>query len=638
MLFLAVSIIPLVVLALSSTDLINLYINQKFKSEIENKANLTKTIYNQDLKEYTSVILGLTPDVLLNSYENPSLVNEIENKLLNIPFKTGSNFVLVLDEENNVLFSPNKVEKSYKLQDFSTLSSRAFSVKKPVGTTEKITNKGILSTSNPIITGNNSEYTPGLAHVVAIPVLAPDKNVKVVLIAGKFLTHKQYLFGKMADSAASTVILSEISTDGNAVSVISNERVYGPHSTLLKIVPRTTVNAVLSDNLYLFKESQEKTYQIAQYYPLYNAAKDPVGLIYVGIPEVYFSRMAKNLYLVIGIMSVITLFLTVIIAAIFSRTITTPILRLSNGAKRISKGDLSTRVLVKGSTEINEMGKAFNYMATNLESTRKDLDETLEMLKNKNDKMRDELKAAGIVQKAILSHMDKPYFLDLHVLFKPHHSIGGDYFGLVNVSEDKAFLYCGDVSGKGVPAAILTGYLKNEFSYIINKMKKTGEVDPALVIEEISESALPIFTKTNQFTSAWCGLIDAKQQTLTFSAAGYEYPLVITDQIDVIDYANGPVVGVFEGVKYQKYTVPLDERVKFMLYTDGIIDQEVEKGKRIGREGLVERSIGYKSLEPREFTEKLVKNIMDDSYGFAQFDDILLITFKLSDKGVHTTS
>lgn len=254
------------------------------------------------------------------------------------------------------------------------------------------------------------------------------------------------------------------------------------------------------------------------------------------------------------------------------------------------------------------------------------LEKVNEELSRWNDLMQRELDTAGAVQSALLAKVDTPKFLDYELFYRPHHAIGGDYFGIQNIDETKSVIFIGDVSGKGVPAAIATGYFKNEFNYLINKGKASGVVSPAQILTDLNLSALKVFNKTEEFSSAWCGILDSASQTITFASAGHDYPILIGDtDITLLNFNNGPILGLFEEGQYEDKVIPFPKEKKLLLYTDGITDQENSFHKRLGRKWLLETVEKTTTLSPTETCQTIIEEFYLVSESTKQHDDMLLI-------------
>jgi len=137
-----------------------------------------------------------------------------------------------------------------------------------------------------------------------------------------------------------------------------------------------------------------------------------------------------------------------------------------------------------------------------LAHTNDELQKAHDELSRRNKILNKEIESAGVVQSAILSNIDVSDKIDVCIKYRPHHSIGGDYYGIINLDDHRTLIFIGDVSGKGVPAAITNGFLKNEFTFVVNKQNFVGNITPAAVLSEVNNSAYDVFKVTEQFTSA----------------------------------------------------------------------------------------------------------------------------------------
>ena len=291
----------------------------------------------------------------------------------------------------------------------------------------------------------------------------------------------------------------------------------------------------------------------------------------------------------------------------------------------------SNQQLAIANEELSDKNIELDNKQNELIKNQNALQKALKEIHYKNSILSKEIESAGVVQSAILSKSDKPENLLYQIGYKPHHSIGGDYFGIVSIDEYQSLVYIGDVSGKGVPAAIMTGFLKNEFSFMINKYKNSGNVDPAKILSEVNSSSIEVFKVTEQFTSAWCGLIDSKRKILTFASAGHDYPILINDSIQFIDTNNGPIMGLFDTIEYNNLEIDLTPPTKLLLYTDGITDQEINDNKRLSREWLLAKVTELTNKNVKNLSEQLICEVQRISEGMPQHDDMLTIVLSLID-------
>lgn len=287
--------------------------------------------------------------------------------------------------------------------------------------------------------------------------------------------------------------------------------------------------------------------------------------------------------------------------------------------------------LATANEELSQKNIELDTKKNELTDHKDKLEKALKELHLKSNILRKEIESAGIVQQAILSKSDSPDYLDYCIDYRAHHSIGGDYFGITKINDHKTLIYIGDVSGKGVPAAIMTGFLKNEISFVTNKYKTQNNISPGKILSEVNYSSINVFKATEQFTSAWCGIIDNNTKKITFASAGHDYPLLIRDEVIYIDNNNGPIMGLFETMNYVDAEIDFTYPTKLILYTDGITDQEIQGGKRLNRAWLLDTVKRFKDKSSRILCKSIINEVNTMSHNLPQHDDRLLIVVSLKE-------
>lgn len=302
-----------------------------------------------------------------------------------------------------------------------------------------------------------------------------------------------------------------------------------------------------------------------------------------------------------------------------------------NNAILIDQQKKNNQNLAFVNEELSTKNKELDKKQNELLDHQKQLELAFKEINKTHKILQKEIESAGVVQSAILSKTDDPDFLDICIHYKPHHSIGGDFFGVTNLSSEKTLIYIGDVSGKGVPAAIMTGFLKNEMSFVINKYKQYNTISPGMILAEVNLSAIKVFKVTEQFCSTWCGIIDNTTKKLTFASAGHDYPLLISNNIEYIDYNNGPIMGLFDSINYEDCEIDFSSPTKLVLYTDGITDQEIANGKRLNRAWLLDTVKEHKDYPPERLCKTIINEVLKASEGTPQHDDMLAIVLSIKD-------
>ena len=170
---------------------------------------------------------------------------------------------------------------------------------------------------------------------------------------------------------------------------------------------------------------------------------------------------------------------------------------------------------------------------------------------------------------------------DLAGTTRPHDEVGGDYFDFINISESRLGLAIADVSGKGIPAAlIMAGFrmsllaeIRNEFA-IRAVMRKVN----SLLFES---------TDRDKFVTAFYGVLDFRNRVLIFSNAGHNPPILMREG-GRIDYLTdgGVALGVLADAEYEERPIAIRPGDVLVLYTDGVTEAEDPSGDQYGRKRL----------------------------------------------------
>lgn len=377
MLFLFMTIIPLIVLAQFSTDLINSNMTSRAKWQLELNNRIAQNQYNEKLKNLKNLLVqGISTPIeeAYSDFVTTGNHQKLSNKLKNISRKGNLSFLFIVDKNKNLIASGNSMRINGQLTSFSNLVNRTLLSGEPIASTEVFAAKEILEEGNDLeknaeISGEESKkkYVTGLSQVVSLPISNANEDIEAIAIAGNLLAKDNTIGDAIRDLTGATLMIAQILDNNEAIVISTNLTTTRGDRALGRIIPHNIVNDVLAFQTYQGREYQVREYQLAVYYPIFNSVGSIIGLIYAGIPENQFTMLAEQNIKLVSWISILGLFCAILLSSIFSRSITSPILKLADAAKKISMGDLSVRVNVKGSSEINQMGETFNNMAESLQ-------------------------------------------------------------------------------------------------------------------------------------------------------------------------------------------------------------------------------------------------------------------------------
>ena len=312
------------------------------------------------------------------------------------------------------------------------------------------------------------------------------------------------------------------------------------------------------------------------------------------------------------------------ISFILAEMILRPIRRLTESAKEMGAGNLDTRIEVKGTDEIAELGHTFNKMADDLNVYIEDYAKATA----EKERMHSELALAKNIQENMLPSIFPPYpsrhEFDIYASMDPAKEVGGDFYDFFLIDDDHLSLTIADVSGKGVPAALFM-----MISKIILQIHAKSEVSPAMVLSKVNEQ-LCDNNRSGMFVTVWFGIYEISTGKLTAANAGHEYPAVYRNGkgFELMKDKHGFVLGGMSGARYKEYTIELEPGDGIFVYTDGVAEATDSKQELFG----TERMLG--ALNGEEFTtcEELLLNVRRNVDAFVgdaeQFDDLTMLSIR----------
>jgi phosphoserine phosphatase RsbU/P len=239
-------------------------------------------------------------------------------------------------------------------------------------------------------------------------------------------------------------------------------------------------------------------------------------------------------------------------------------------------------------------------------------------------RLQGQLEVARQVQLELLPPGDPelPGF-DVSAYNFPTEEVSGDYYDWVRIYEDQIALVIADVSGKGVPAAILMAFLRASLRSA-SHIGYATHISMAKVNYLLWESI-----ERNQFVTAVYGILDVSTRTLSYTNAGHNPPLLIkaNGETRYIDYGQQPL-GMFQGTRYHEYHVVLDPGDVFVLYTDGATEAESPTGEEFGRDRLLEAVRELCDKPAREMIASIQMSVLEWTASAGASDDVTFFVIR----------
>jgi serine phosphatase RsbU (regulator of sigma subunit)/pSer/pThr/pTyr-binding forkhead associated (FHA) protein len=206
----------------------------------------------------------------------------------------------------------------------------------------------------------------------------------------------------------------------------------------------------------------------------------------------------------------------------------------------------------------------------------------------------------------------------------PCRTVGGDYYDFLPYSDGHLGLVVGDVSGKGLPAALMMSSLQAR----VHMMVETSP-EPAAAVEALNRNIAPR-CPMGKFITLFYGLLEPSTGQMLYANAGHNYPLLIRADGAVEQLrGNGMVLGILPNSQYQAYQVDLEPGDVLVLFSDGVTEAREPIGEEeFGDERLAHFLLSHKDRPASEMIDSLVAKVRDWSGQMAFADDFTILLVK----------
>lgn len=295
------------------------------------------------------------------------------------------------------------------------------------------------------------------------------------------------------------------------------------------------------------------------------------------------------------------------------RSIAEAVAALRDGAAALGKGDLGHRIAIRGNDDLWDTARHFNTMAEGLERAR--------ALEKERDRLESELELARRIQQRLLPEgpPDVPG-LEIAGHSEPAREVGGDYYDHFDLGGGRVLLVIADVSGKGVPAALLmSGFRASLMS------QDAHALGPERIAARVNEF-LHRSVESGKFVTAFLGFLDAASGTLVYANAGHNPPALLRrdGRVDWLA-AGGVVLGILPQFRFESGETTLEQGDLLALYTDGVTEGADATGELWGEERLVAALRRLSELPCADAGQALVREVRAYEGESGPADDITVL-------------
>ncbi len=238
--------------------------------------------------------------------------------------------------------------------------------------------------------------------------------------------------------------------------------------------------------------------------------------------------------------------------------------------------------------------------------------------------LQNELGIASQLQQSILPK--KPLVSDtfeMSAKMEPASNVGGDFYDYFKVGDEIGFVVA-DVSGKGIPASMFMMSSRTAL-----KGSAIGVGEPQSVLHEVNLQ-LHADNPTFMFVTMVYGLFNAETNTLTYSLAGHDPPLLLKADGSVIELpgTQGVALGIAPHVEYSQQSLKLESGDTVFLFTDGVTEAMDKNNEQFGLKRLIDTFDNVVINSPDEANQRIMEQVHSFAAGAVQSDDITCLALR----------
>ena len=333
--------------------------------------------------------------------------------------------------------------------------------------------------------------------------------------------------------------------------------------------------------------------------------------------SVSIGNIVRDVLFALALFFLLLQLLALYMASRLSRTITQSVASLYQATTEIDRGNLMHRVPVKRHDQLAALATSFNTMAASLGQ--------LLAAQREQERMQSELAIAQEVQKNWFPHTPIGIpGLELHGICKPARTVSGDYYDFILNGGSELCVAIGDISGKGISAALLMASLHSAIRAHLVAGKSERMPSPALLLSLLNRH-LYASTQPEKYATLFLACYQTETRELVYANGGQLPPyLICADGTTHALDRGGSVVGLLDGMEYEEGRVQLSAGDLLVAYSDGVTEPENDFGE-FGSDRLLALVRQHRHLPLHAISAHTMRELANWIGEAEQPDDITLV-------------
>jgi sigma-B regulation protein RsbU (phosphoserine phosphatase) len=257
-----------------------------------------------------------------------------------------------------------------------------------------------------------------------------------------------------------------------------------------------------------------------------------------------------------------------------------------------------------------------------------ELQKAYKIIEVQKDRMEDELNVAHGIQMSMVPQTFPPFpdrdEFSIHAALQPAREVGGDFYDFFFIDENRLCLCIGDVSGKGVPAALFMAVTRT-----LIKARASEDTSTASILTRVNDE-ISRDNKAYMFVTLFVGILDTVTGEMVYTNAGHNptYLRKADGNLERLDTLHGPVVGAKEGLAYKEGRIRVAKGDTLLMYTDGVTEARNPEKEFFEEKRLKELLSEHEFDSAEAVVETTVAAVKQFEDGADQFDDITVLALQ----------
>lgn len=387
------------------------------------------------------------------------------------------------------------------------------------------------------------------------------------------------------------------------------------------------------ESVYRIRTTDGMHPHITTMVPVKNSSGEVSGLLCIQRPisEINHARVPYLITIAVGTV-VLVIIASILAVNVLRLQFIRPLRKVSAEASRFAKENTKGESLsgISRYRELSELARSIDTMETDMVNYMQDLTAATA----EKERIFTELSLAKTIQENSIPNTFPPFpdrhEFEIFATMDPAREVGGDFYNFYFVDDDHLAIVIGDVSGKGIPAALFMMVT----NILISDRTQMGGT-PSQILAYTNDN-LGAHNEAEMFVTVWLGILELSTGKLIASNAGHEFPAIghAGGGYEILKDKHGFVVGGMTGVSYTDYEIQLHPGDKLFLYTDGVPEATSSTDGMFGLDRMLEALNRNSESSP----EELLKNVRAAVDGFVkddeQFDDLTMMCVEYKGKEI----